>query len=98
MDTALIEPTVSNPWETRIEVELKASRMPPRPASADETPKANSLAAPTLIPREAAARSFVRTAINWRPTSLRRMLHSNHTATANQHRQKIVYERACVSG
>ena len=52
----------------------KASSTPPRAAMPADSPKACSLAASTLMPREAAARSLARIAIICRPVRPRRRL------------------------
>ena len=87
-----IPPITASPTRT-IESELKlhveksldrlrnAYRMPPSAASAEAKPNAYSFALTTLIPSAAAARSFVRTAINRRPTRPRRTFATRSAAT-----------------
>ena len=63
-----------------MDVSRKANRMPPSAAMAEANEKANSLAAITSIPRAAAARSLVRTAMSRRPLRPRRTFDTAHTA------------------
>src|SRR4029079_6980899 len=63
-----------------------ASSAPLTPASAPEMANAVSLARPGVMPNDAADGSFERTAMNERPTALRRNRDVIHTATTRNTR------------
>ena len=70
--------------------------MPPKAASADAKANANNLAAAMLIPSDAAARSFVLTAINRRPLRPRLTFATKTTARRAIPKTKIPYRSGCL--